>query len=105
MGAVYGILGDADREELSAMGARLAHRGPAGAFWSPARDVHLGMRGSAAEVQLLADSAIVFDGAVDNRRQLADRRGRPPASRPTPAEDGLLLLDLMHLFGSDGLEL
>jgi asparagine synthase (glutamine-hydrolysing) len=105
MGAVYGILGDADREELSAVGERLAHRGAAGASWSPARGVHLGMRGSAAEVRLLADGTIVFDGAVDNRRQIADRLGRPATAMPSPAEDGLLLLEVMHLFGSDGLEL
>ncbi len=105
MGAVYGILGDADRDELSAMDARLSHRGPAGAAWSPARGVYLGMRGSATAVQLLADGPIVFDGAVDNRRQIATRLGCPPASASSPAEDGPLLLELMHLSGPDGLEL
>ena len=105
MGAVYGILGDAGREELSAMDARLRHRGAWGAFWSPASGVHLGMRGSAAEVEQLADGPLVFDGVVDNRRQLAQRVGRPAGPAPPPAEDGLLLLELLHLFGSDGLAL
>src|SRR3954464_317191 len=105
MGAVYGILGDADREELTAIDARLAHRGAAGARWSPAPGVHLGMRGSEAAVQLLDEGVLVFDGAVDNRRQIADRLGRPAASMPAPGEDGLLLLELLHLYGSDGREL
>ncbi len=105
MAAIYGILGDADPEELSAIGERLGHRGPAGAWWSPARGVYLGMRGSPAEVESLTDGMLVFDGAVDNRRQLAERVGRAPGSTPAPEADGLLLLELMHLLGSDGLEL
>ena len=36
MGAVYGIVGDADPAELEAIGRRLAHRGEATAHWSPA---------------------------------------------------------------------
>jgi asparagine synthase (glutamine-hydrolysing) len=105
MGAVYGILGDAGREELDAMGERLAHRGPAGAHWSPAPGVYLGMRGSAAAVQALADGPLVFDGALDNRRQLSERLGRPRASVPSPSDDGPLLLELLHLLGPDGLDL
>ena len=58
MGAVYGILGDAGREELEAMGERLSHRGAAGAHWSPARGVHLGMRGASGAVQALTDGPL-----------------------------------------------
>ena len=105
MGAVYGILGEASRDELEAMGARLAHRGTAGAHWSPAPGVHLGMRGTSRPVQSLADGPLVFDGALDNRRQLAERLGRPRSSTPSPADDGLLLLELLHLLGPDGLDL
>ena len=105
MGAVYGILGDAGREELDAMAARLAHRGPAGASWSPASGVYLGMRGGNAEVEALADGPLVFDGAIDNRRQLAERVGRPRGSTPAPSDDGLLLLELLHLLGPDALQL
>jgi asparagine synthase (glutamine-hydrolysing) len=105
MGAVYGILGDASRDELEAMGARLAHRGSAGAHWSPAPGVHLGMRGTSGPVQSLADGPLVFDGALDNRRQLAERLGRPRSSTLSPADDGLLLLELLHLLGPDGLDL
>lgn len=105
MAAVYGILGDADPGELSLIGERLAHRGAAGASWSPAAGVHLGMRGSATEVASLSDGPLVFDGAVDNRRQLAERVGRAPGSAPTPAADGTLMLELMQRFGAEGLEL
>ncbi len=105
MGAVYGILGDASRDELDAIGLRLAHRGAVGAHWSPARGVHLGMRGGTADVHALTDGVLVFDGAVDNRRQLAARVGRHRASTPRPSDDGLLLLELLHLVGADGFEL
>src|SRR4051794_37122639 len=105
MGAVYGILGDAGREELDTIGERLSHRGVAGAHWSPVRGVHLGLRGDAAAVQALTAGVIVFDGALDNRRQLGERLGRQPRSTPRPSDDGLLLLEIMHLFGSDGLDL
>jgi asparagine synthase (glutamine-hydrolysing) len=105
MGAVYGILGDADREELSAMDARLRHRGAAGANWSPGPGVHLGLRGSAAAVERMAGGPLVFDGAVDNRREIARRVGRPEAFIPVPADDGPLLLELLRRLGPDGLDL
>ncbi|HUR96222.1 MAG TPA: asparagine synthetase B [Gemmatimonadales bacterium] len=105
MGAVYGILGDADREELLAMDARLAHRGPESASWSPAPGVHLGIRGGAGSVQSLTGGPLVYDGAVDNRWQLGQRLGRPPAALPTPADDGTLMLELLHRYGTESLEL
>jgi asparagine synthase (glutamine-hydrolysing) len=105
MGAIYGILGDADHEELAAMDARLRHRGAAGASWSPAPGVHLGLRGSAAAVERLSGGHLVFDGAVDNRREIARRSGRPPAFVPEPADDGSLLLELLRRLGPDGMEL
>lgn len=105
MGAVYGILGDAGRDELDAMGERLAHRGAAGAVWSPASGTHLGMRGSPAEVRRLEGGPLAFDGVIDNRDQLARRLGRPPGAPSHPSDDPLLLLELLHLFGSDGMGL
>jgi asparagine synthase (glutamine-hydrolysing) len=105
MGAIYGILGDADHEELVAMDARLRHRGAAGASWSPGSGVHLGLRGSAAAVSRLSGGHLVFDGAVDNRREIARRAGRPPAFVPEPADDGPLLLELLHRLGPDGMDL
>jgi asparagine synthase (glutamine-hydrolysing) len=105
MGAIYGILGDADHEELAAMDARLRHRGATGASWSPAPGVHLGLRGSPAAVERLSGGHLVFDGAVDNRREIARRAGRPPAFVPEPADDGPLLLELLQRLGPDGMEL
>jgi asparagine synthase (glutamine-hydrolysing) len=105
MGAIYGILGDADHEELAAMDARLRHRGATGASWSPAPGVHLGCRGSPAAVERLSGGHLVFDGAVDNRREIARRVGRPPAFVPEPADDGPLLLELLQRLGPDGMEL
>ena len=105
MGAVYGILGDADRDELSAMDARLRHRGAAGATWSPAPGVHLGLRGTQAAVERMAGGPLVFDGAIDNRREIAGRVGRAARSAPEPADDGPLLLDLLRQLGPDGLDL
>jgi asparagine synthase (glutamine-hydrolysing) len=46
----------------------------------------------------------VFDGAVDNRRRLAERLGRREAALPGPGADGLLLLELIHRQGVDALE-
>jgi asparagine synthase (glutamine-hydrolysing) len=105
MGAVFGILGDAGPGELEAMSERLAHRGASGAHWSPADGVHLGMRGAAPAVQALAGGGLVFDGALDNRHRLAARLGRRPQSSLSPADDGPLLLELLHLLGADALEL
>jgi asparagine synthase (glutamine-hydrolysing) len=103
VGAIYGILGDADPAELADMAARLSHRGPANASWSPARGVHLGMLGGPAEIELLRDGVLVFDGAVDNRRRLAERLGRRDRAVPGPGFDGLLLLELIHREGVDAL--
>ena len=75
MGAVYGILGGADRGELRAIGARLEHRGAESAEWSPAEGVWLGVRGSVAVVGRQRDGAVVFDGSIDNRRELGRRPG------------------------------
>ena len=104
-GALYGILGDAGARELAAMDARLRHRGSAGASWSPAAGVHLGLRGAEAVVSRLAGGPLAFDGAVDNRRQLATLTGRPASFTPEPADDGLLVLELLHRLGPDGLHL
>ena len=103
MGAIYGIVGDAGADEVSAIGARLAHRGPAGATWSPARRVHLGVRGPDALVRSLQGGPLVFDGAVDNRRQLARLLGRRRPDEARPDEDAKLLQELIATLGVEGL--
>ncbi len=102
MGAVYGILGAADRVELGAIGARLAHRGAESAEWSPAEGVWFGVRGPATVVARLRDSGIAFDGAIDNRAELIRGLGRQ-AGRAEPSGDGELAAELWETAGEDGL--
>jgi len=83
MGAVYGIVGDAAPAELEAMGQRLAHRGEVSAAWSPAASIHLGMNGTPAAVERVRDGVIVFDGAIDNRAELARLLKRRPGEQST----------------------
>ena len=102
MGAVYGILGAADRGELRAIGARLEHRGAESAEWSPAEGVWLGVRGSAAAVARQREGAVVLDGSIDNRRELARGLGRS-AETAEPARDGTLAGELWEALGEEGL--
>jgi asparagine synthase (glutamine-hydrolysing) len=104
MGAVYGIVGDADTSELRAMGQRLDHRGAVSAEWSPSSMIHLGMRGTTAVVERARDGTIVFDGAIDNRAELA-RFLKRPAGQPLPSgPDGPLILELFSTLGIDGFQ-
>ena len=102
MGAVYGILGGAAPEELSAMSGRLAHRGAASAEWSPAPNLWLGVRGSPGAVGAQGGGPLVFDGAIDNRDALARRLGHR-GERVDPAGDGPLAAELWASLGEDGL--
>ena len=102
MGAVYGILGGAAPGELQAMSARLEHRGVESAEWSPASGLWLGVRGSRAAVQGQLDGPLAFDGAIDNREELARRLGHRP-DRTEPAGDGALAGELWAVFGEEGL--
>ena len=103
MVAIYGVIGDADRAELEAMGARLAHRGSYGAQWSPAPGVRFGMQ-SREPGTLATDGPLLFDGALDNRWQLALRRGGAARAEIDPAADATLLLELLEAEGSPTLE-
>ena len=104
MGAVYGAVGPAGVDEMRAMSARLAHRGPEGAAWSPGPGVHLGVRGSAAAVSRQQGGQAVFDGAIDNRHQLARRLGR--ATEPADAAgDAELAAELWLALGAEGIAL
>ena len=102
MGALYGILGGADRGELSAIGARLEHRGARSAEWSPADGVWLGIRGAAAAVGHQRDGAVAFDGSIDNRRELARALGRS-AETAEPARDGVLVGELWESLAEESL--
>lgn len=103
MTAIYGIIGDANRHELAAMGARLAHRGPFGAQWSPAPGIAFGMQ-SYDRAQLLTDGDLLFDGSVDNRWELALAQGRRNIAELGPETDAPLLAQLLAERGTAALE-
>jgi asparagine synthase (glutamine-hydrolysing) len=104
MGAVYGIIGDADVAELTRLSERLEHRGPHAAHWSVTPTVHLGMRGSGRSLEHLKAGSLVFDGAIDNRLELAGFLKRSSRVPPSPEEDDLLFLELMSRLGTEGLQ-
>ncbi len=104
MGAIYGIVGDADPAELSSMGERLAHRGSRSAQWSLSPTMHLGIRGTGGTVDGLRGANLVFDGAIDNRKALAGRLNRASTMEPAPDADGPLLLELISRRGTEALQ-
>src|SRR5215210_1740138 len=98
MGALYGILGEADAEELRAIGERLVHRGLNVSEWKANASLRMGFRRSNSSTERLAEGPITFDGSVDNRQALADARSRAAAS---PVDDALLILDQFHQRGEE----
>jgi asparagine synthase (glutamine-hydrolysing) len=104
MGAVFGIVGDASPAELETMSERLAHRGSHAAIWSPAPAVHLGMRGTAAAVGQAEGGYLVFDGAIDNRTELATLINRSEPKGASPDDDPGLMRDLLRAVGKECLQ-
>ncbi len=105
MAAIYGVVGDAASTELEAMAARLAHRGPCGAHWSPAPGVWLGMQGREPR-GLSTDGPLLLDGALDNRLHLAARGGAGTVGIDAgAASDAALLTGLLEREGPEALEL
>lgn len=103
MGALYGILGAADHTELQALGNRLAHRGREAAEWSPGRDLHLGIRGTRRIVDVQEHGPVAFEGAIDNRGDIARLLGRRAAEGLGPAQDAGLVFELIDSLGPEGL--
>jgi asparagine synthase (glutamine-hydrolysing) len=103
MGAIYGLAGWTDFQAAESIGQRLAHRGRDGAEWSPGRDVVLGARGSRLLVDLQEHGPIAFDGAIDNRREVAQWLGRRDAAILGPADDAHLLFEVVSSYGVEGL--
>jgi asparagine synthase (glutamine-hydrolysing) len=101
MGALYGILGDADAGEVRSIGERLVHRGARVSEWSVGPLLRLGMRTRLGGVERLAGGPIVFDGAIDNRLDLPTRHGDHGAAIASPVDDALLALNLFHAEGTD----
>jgi asparagine synthase (glutamine-hydrolysing) len=103
MGAVYGIVGEADRSELESLSDRLAHRGPSSAHWSLSPLVHLGVRGTAEAVGRLEGGNLVFDGSIDNRVELSDRIA-PRVQADSSDDDAALLLQVTSSLGLEGFQ-
>ncbi|HKU61158.1 MAG TPA: asparagine synthase-related protein [Gemmatimonadales bacterium] len=103
MGAIYGLVGWADLQAAEAVGRRLAHRGRDGAAWSPGHGVVLGARGSRLLVDLQEHGPVAFDGAIDNRREVAQWLGRRDAAALGPADDAHLLFEVVSTHGVEGL--
>jgi asparagine synthase (glutamine-hydrolysing) len=101
MGALYGILGDADAGEVRSIGERLAHRGHGVCEWSVGPLLRLGMRTPLGGVDRLAGGPIVFDGAIDNRPDLRTRDGGHGAAIASAVDDALLVLNLFNREGTD----
>lgn len=104
MGALYGILGDADPGEIRAIGERLAHRGDRVSEWAVGPMLRLGMRTRSGWVERLAGGPIVFDGAIDNRADLCSIHEGHPRAIASPADDALMILDLFHRAGTDAFD-
>jgi asparagine synthase (glutamine-hydrolysing) len=104
MGAVYGILGDADTGELEAMGQRLAHRGAFNATWSPATGLHLGMRSTRGGLEALIGGPIAFDGAIDNRAGLASLLKQGSGAPLARADDPTLVLETFSQLGTEAFQ-
>lgn len=82
MAGLYGLIGDADRQLLSAMGSRLAHRGGTTGEWEAQPRVLLGERVHAGAIGRLATGslAMVADAEIYNAAELREKiraRGRP----------------------------
>jgi asparagine synthase (glutamine-hydrolysing) len=101
MGALYGILGEADAAEIRAIGQRLLHRGAQVSEWQVTSSLRLGMRTRHPGIERLAEGPIAFDGSVDNRQELARKPGKAAAS---PVDDALLILDLFQRGGEEAFD-
>jgi asparagine synthetase B (glutamine-hydrolysing) len=104
VGALYGILGAADHTELRALGDRLAHRGREAAEWSPSRDLRLGIRGTRRIVDVQEHGPVAFEGAIDNRGEIAGLLRRRDADAVGAAQDAGLVFELVDSFGVEAID-
>jgi len=101
VGALYGILGEADAGEVGSIGDRLLHRGDRVSEWSVGPLLRLGMRTRIVGVERLAGGPIVFDGAIDNHPDLPRHPGGHGVAIASAVNDALLALNLFHREGTD----
>ncbi|MGH8615195.1 MAG: asparagine synthetase B family protein, partial [Gammaproteobacteria bacterium] len=99
MSAIYGILGESDPSELTAIGDRMGHRGKLKREWSPALSVRYGQRFT--DFESAADGSIVFDGMLDNAPQLVASLDLVPGS-DQEIPHWRIARELYHRYGRDG---
>lgn len=99
MSAIYGIVGESDPSELTAMGDRMGHRGMLKREWSPAPSVRCGQR--LTDFESTADGSIVFDGMLDNAPELVACLDLDRAS-DQEIPHGRIAWELYHRYGRDG---
>jgi hypothetical protein len=85
------------------LGSRLAHRGREAAEWSPGRDLHLGIRGARRIVDVQEHGPVAFEGAIDNRGEIAGLLRRRDGDAVGPAHDAGLVFELVDSLGAEGL--
>ena len=102
MAGIYGILGGADAAELAAMGERLRHRGATARIWSPAPDLHLGLRSSSeSSLDRAVENDVLFDGLLDNTNALLELLGISAGERGRPC-DASIVRHVFERFGING---
>ncbi len=102
MGAICGIVGDADPAEMEALSGRLAHRGSLAAEWRVGPRVHLGQRlfpGRPGSVR--HGRPVALDGVLENRDQVAKLLDLAPAAAEQETQEDLVFR-LYRTFGLDG---
>jgi asparagine synthase (glutamine-hydrolysing) len=102
MGAIYGIVGEADRSAIHAMGRRLAHRGEGASEWPLSPTVHLGQRFDDGSAGLSKYHGVVLDGFIDNLTELIGLLGRTHSTEAA-ADPGEIVFNLVRKFGLKGL--
>ncbi|UCG86410.1 MAG: hypothetical protein JSW71_21325 [Gemmatimonadota bacterium] len=97
MAAIYGIVGDADLSELSAIGQRLTHRGTSVREWAVAPNCLLGHWADASSTAQ-SGLPVAFDGYLENTSEVAELLGIDDLF-PAPE---YLLAALIGRFGPEG---
>ena len=103
MAGIFGLIGRATPQALSAMASRLAHRGSMTQIREVARDVHLGCVTEALMPGVLdhAGGALVADAALYDAADLCVELGL----NDDPGDPGRLIVGAYQRLGGDGLAL
>jgi asparagine synthetase B (glutamine-hydrolysing) len=103
MAGIFGLIGRATPQALSAMASRLAHRGSMTQIREVARDVHLGCvtEGLMHDILDQAGGALLADAALYDAADLCVELGL----NDDPGDPGRLIVGAYQRLGGDGLAL